>query len=501
MHILKNLKYNIILLIIAGLLTSTSCTREPVEDPIITTLPGDTETQIRDFVWKAMNSWYLYQNEQDLLHDTRDDNIQDYVNFLQGYNTPEALFDALLYQPNIKDRFSFIVDDYEALGNQLQGISEDFGFDYQLIRLSGSSNDIIGFVRYVLPGTPAARAGLQRGDLFGKVDGKQLTLTNYQQLLFNNRSYQLGLINFNGQQFIDEKSVSLTAEIIHENPVYKSEIIEHTGGMKVGYLVLNGFNHLYHAELNAAFGKFKNAGVQELVLDLRYNPGGTVITAAMLGSMIYSPDTGKNFIAFDYNDKHSEENQYLNFFDVVYLFNDDFEVTGVEALNSLELDRVFILTSRGTASASEAIINGLNPYMNVVVIGEQTVGKNVGSRTLYDAPASDFTNKSMANPKHKYAIQPLTTKIINSVGFGEFEDGFTPEIEISELDYLLDIKPLGNKEEILLSTALNYLSPTRTAPMYTPSFPTQTIIAGPEKKSQNPFYRSLNMDFLDQVPR
>ena len=120
MHILKKLKYNIILLILVGLFSITACTREPIEDPTITTLPDDTETQIRDFVWKAMNSWYLYQAEQDRLHDTRDDNVQNYVQFLQGYNSPEALFDGLIYQPNIKDRFSFIVDDYEALENQLQ---------------------------------------------------------------------------------------------------------------------------------------------------------------------------------------------------------------------------------------------------------------------------------------------------------------------------------------------------------------------------------------------
>lgn len=502
MSIIKNLKYNIILLIIPGMVLLGGCTREPsVEpDPVITQIPDDTDTQIRDFVWKTMNSWYLYQAEQNNLGDAQDDNVQDYVEFLQYYDSPEALFDGLLYQPNIKDRFSFIVDDYDALSNQLQGISEDFGFDYQLVRISSNTNDLIGYVRYILPDSPADKAGLKRGDLFGKVNGNQLSLSNYQQLLFNARSYDLGLIEFNGSQFVDRKSVPLTAEVIHENPVYKSEIKENSSGVKVGYLVLNGFNHLYHAHLNEAFGKFKNAGVNELVLDLRYNPGGTVITAAMLASMIYTTETDKNFIAFDYNDKHSEEDQYLNFFSEVYLFNEDFEVTGVEPLNSLGLDRVFVLTSTGTASASEALINGLDPYMDVIVIGGQTVGKNVGSRTLYDSPSSDFTDKSTANPAHKYALQPLTTKIINSIGFGDFEDGFTPDIEVSELDYLLDIEPLGSENEILFQTALNYISPTRSKKSYTPSFADRMIEPGPERKSQHPMYRSVNLDLVDLLP-
>ncbi len=501
MTILKKLKYNIILLILPGIIFLWGCTPEPdVEpDPVITSIPDDTDTQIRDFVWNAMNSWYLYQAEQDNLDDAMDDNIHDYVQFLQSFDSPEALFDALIYQPNIKDRFSFIVDDYELLQNELQGISEDFGFDYQLVRLSNNSNELIGYVRYVLPDTPAEEAGLKRGDLFGKVDGNQLTLSNYQRLLFSSRSYNLGLVEFNGSGFVDEKSVSLTAEVIHENPVFKTEVIENPGGVKVGYLVLNGFNHLYHSELNAAFGKLKNAGVDELVLDLRYNPGGAVITAAMLASMIYTTDTDKNFIVFGHNAKHRGQNQYLNFFSEVYIFDENYEITGVEPLNSLELDRLFVLTSRSTASASEAIINGLNPYMDVVVIGEQTVGKNVGSRTLYDAPASDFTSKAQANPKHKYALQPLTTKIVNSVGFGEFESGFTPDIKVSELDYLLELKPLGNENEILLETALNYLAPTRSQMIQPPGFPEIIVEPGPERRSKNPSYRSLVLDLVDDI--
>src|SRR5690606_18241698 len=106
-----------------------SCLKEPIVDDeqVLTSVPDDTETQIRDFVWSGMNSWYLYQGEVKDLSDAKDDYIPDYVAYLRSFGSPEALFDALIYKPNIKDRFSFIVDDYKELENRLQGISESFG--------------------------------------------------------------------------------------------------------------------------------------------------------------------------------------------------------------------------------------------------------------------------------------------------------------------------------------------------------------------------------------
>ncbi len=501
MSFIKHLKYNKILILFALFLILTGCSREPILEPEeeLTELPEDKETQIKDFVWNAMNSWYLYQEDQPLLNDARNDHIPDYAALLNAYSSPEAFFDGLLYKPNVKDKFSFIVDDYTALQNELQGISEDFGFDYQLVRFSSSNNDLIGYVRYVLPGTPAYEAGIRRGDLFGKVNGTQLTISNYQELLFNKKAYDLGLVKLNDGNFVQGNTVPMTAAIVHENPVFKSEILISNSGVTVGYLVLNGFNHLYHSELNQAFTKFRNNNVGELVLDLRYNPGGSVITAATLASMIFSDDPGKRFITFDYNSKHEELDNPLNFLNKVYKFNEDFEVTGTEPLTSLGLKRLFVLTSSATASASEAIINGLNPYMDVVVIGETTVGKNVGSRTLYDTPDSDYAAKPQGNQLHTYALQPLTTKIVNSAGFGEYENGFEPDIELSELDYIVDLKPLGSLDEPLLHAALEYLSPTRSSRQITKNFDGSSMKLVAERKSENPFYRSLTVDGVYKI--
>src|SRR5690606_5132860 len=115
MTVLKHMKYNKILWIIPLFVLNFGCTREPIDEPDtdLTEIPDDPDTQIRDFIWEAMNSWYLYQADQPGLADTQDDVISEYVGFLQGFDSPESFFDGLLYQPNVKDRFSFIMDDYE----------------------------------------------------------------------------------------------------------------------------------------------------------------------------------------------------------------------------------------------------------------------------------------------------------------------------------------------------------------------------------------------------
>jgi C-terminal processing protease CtpA/Prc len=110
------------------------------------------------------------------------------------------------------------------------------------------------------------------------------------------------------------------------------------------------------------------------------------------------------------------------------------------------------LTSRSTASASELVINGLKPYIDVIQIGETTTGKNVGSVTLYDSP--NFS-KATANPNHKYAMQPLVLKTVNSVGFGDYQSGLPATIQQSEDFGNLGV--IGDASEPLLATAINQI--------------------------------------------
>lgn len=123
------------------------------------------------------------------------------------------------------------------------------------------------------------------------------------------------------------------------------------------------------------------------------------------------------------------------------------------AINHLNLNKVYVLTTSSTASASELVINGLEPHIEVIQIGTKTIGKNVGSRTLYDS--ADYDKKG-ANPKHKYAMQPLVLKIVNSIGFGDYQTGLEPDIEVHE-DFE-NMQALGNINELFLATAISQIT-------------------------------------------
>lgn len=455
------------------------------------------QNEVSEYIWLSMNAYYFWQADVPNLSLEKYPTYDELYTFLNGFSSPETLFSSLLYED---DRFSFIVDDYEELEQSFQGISKSFGYELRLVR--ATDNSIFGYVKYVVPGSPADDAGLVRGDVFNKVNGSSLTDDNYRELLFGSENITLTLADFVDNTLIPTgETVSMTAVDLTENPILLSKVID-LQGLKVGYLVYNQFinNDAYHSELNAVFGDFINNGVSDLVLDLRFNPGGSVQTAQILASMIYGQATSSTvFGKINYNQNLAELNDDIMFFESI----PDVE----EPMNRMNLSRIFILTTGNTASASELIISGLLPYLDVTQIGTTTVGKNVGSITIYDSPNIQKTpsnsNVNHTNPNHTYAIQPIISQFSNADGFSDYVDGFVPDIEIEELDYLGDIKPLGDESEALLNQALSIIGGVaRTERMFkandfTPIFDSeslnehlQTIVLDPESV---PFelYKSL----------
>ena len=179
-----------------------------------------------------------------------------------------------------------------------------------------------------------------------------------------------------------------------------------------------------------------------MVLDFRYNGGGSIQTAAYLGSMVTGQFSGQVYSKLFYNENLEDNNRD-------YLFTNTIE--GLGAINSLNLSRVYVLTTnRRTASASELVINSLGAYIDVVVIGENTVGKTQASVTIYDSPNLTFEN---VNPNHNYALQPLIANSTNVNNELVPASGLTPNIELTERPNTLGT--LGNIEEPLLSAAIN----------------------------------------------
>jgi carboxyl-terminal processing protease len=413
-------------------------------------LAAPINLEVQDFIWKGLNQYYLWQAEVPNLSDDRFAN-QDQLNvFLTGYPAPEDLFDALRVDKSI-DRFSWIVSDYLELEGQLQGNTNNNGVEFQLSLKSSNSDEVIGWVRYIVPNSNASTKDIHRGDIFYGVNGKQLDRFNYVDLLLgSNNDYTLNLADIDGGAFTPNgKSVALTKTVLAENPILIDTVII-SGSHKIGYLMYNGFYSDYDTQLNDAFGTFKSQGITDLVLDLRYNGGGSVQTATRLASMITGSFTGQVFAKQQWNEKIQSFYEANNPASLNNLFTDKMESASI---NSVNMSKVYILTSRNTASASELVINGLQPHINVVQIGDVTVGKNVGSVTLYDSPTFEKKNR---NPNHRYAMQPLVLKIVNSDGFGDYQSGLIPTEK--QLEYINTLGVLGNTDEPLLNTAIRKIS-------------------------------------------
>ncbi|WP_109299222.1 S41 family peptidase [Aquimarina sp. AU474] len=412
---------------------STGCFDDKDDVPQIA-----STTDINNFIWRGMNVFYLYKADVADLANDRFASDQEYNTFISSFDTPEAIFESL--KSNV-DEFSFLVDDYIALEQAFDGLTMNNGMEFGLVRYPNVPSNIFGFVRYVLPNTDAQTKGIQRGYIFNTIDGTQITENNFRQLLEPD-TYTIGLATFDGTDITPTgESIELTKAQYTENPVFISKTID-VGGSPVGYIMYNAFTADFDAQLNAAFGQFKSDGVTDLILDVRYNGGGSVTSAIDLSSMITGQFNGQVFSTEEWNSELQSQRGEVNLFDT--------QIRTGEAINNLNLSRVYILTTRSSASASELVINGLDPYIDVIQVGATTRGKFQASITIYD---SNNFGRLGANIGHTYAMQPLVLKSINSVGFTDYFNGFVPEIPIEE-DFT-NPGTIGEANEPLLKAAID----------------------------------------------
>ncbi|MFL2633666.1 MAG: S41 family peptidase [Candidatus Marisimplicoccus sp.] len=445
--------------LLALILVFSSCKKSDDEDPNIIRI--ETDLEIIDFIWKGLNQYYYWQESVVNLSDSKKESESDYAYFLSQNPDPENFFNTLLHPD---DNFSWIVDDYVELENMLQGIDISDGMEFGLY-VECNDQNIFGFVRYVQKDSDAESKGVKRGMVFSNINGTRLTRDNYRDLLFNNSSSSYTIrfseISYNQNNqcaniIPGQEDLTLIKSRIVKNPIHISKIIEN-GGQKIGYLMYNQFLGVvesegkdYNSELNDAFANFLSNGINDLVIDLRYNPGGRISTSINLASMITGQFNNQVFAKERWNSK------LMNYWDenspesLLNRFTN--KLGNNQSIFSLNLDRVFVLTSARTASASELLINGLEPYIDVIHIGDFTVGKNQGSITVYDY-INDSRDK---NPNHMYAMQPIVLKIGNVAGYTDFPDGLEPDIFIKES--LLNPGILGDVEEPLLKIAIDQIS-------------------------------------------
>jgi C-terminal processing protease CtpA/Prc len=344
------------------------------------------------------------------------------------------------------DKWSSITDDYEALNQRFQGTPEAMGYSLAYYVFSNSENMFL-LVKFVYPGSPADEAGIQRGDIILIIDGKQITTSNYQDLL-DKKAYTIGLGQLE-ENTIKNSGISynLTKRIIDANPIVYSKVFEYDK-VKIGYFVyaefIAGTNDKYLGSIDTLFSRFKQQEIEELIVDLRHNPGGNLGVAGYLASSIGPREVSTQreiLIRNAYNDNYTayfkEEGENSDRF--IYTF---------PAVNvNLDLKKVHFLTSSNSASASELLIIGLSPYMDVVQVGESTYGKCYGSWLIPD---------SEEPARHNYAMMPVTFKYANAQGFSDFINGLSPDYFITE--DLTQALPFGNTKDPLLGRALETIT-------------------------------------------
>ncbi|WP_426073413.1 S41 family peptidase [Janthinobacterium sp. DSP2-3-3] len=363
----------------------------------------------------------------------------------QSFTTPIAYFDVLKTtatmasgKPKDQFHFTYTTAEWEA---SLNGVELGYGMLLALTRTTPPRKAVISIVE---PGSPAALAGLQRGDLLQTIDGvdfvyapdtASVKIINAGLFPKAQGTHTLGFSR-NGAPM----SVSLTAVDVNTSAVQNERIIDTPTG-KVGYLTFNTHNNVAERQLVETMRRFQAAGISDLVLDVRYNGGGYLDVASELAYMIAGPQvtTGKTFEQVLFNDKTRPEAP-VPFHAQSQGFAGPNPLPKGTVLPSLGLKRVTLLTTGNTCSASEAIINGLRGVdVQVNLIGGTTCGKPYG---FYPRPNCGTTY---------FAVQ---FQGVNAKGFGDFADGMAPTCDVAD-DYQ---HQLGDTAEGMLAAALRYRS-------------------------------------------
>lgn len=407
---------------------------------------GEFYALIEDRQWieETMRTNYLWAEDMPVIK-----NENDY------FKEPATFFKSLLSKNAMNgkgDKYSYMEKDQETKQqesrSQMLDRTSTYGMEFELTNdPTGTTNHIYAHILYVLDGSPAQQAGIIRGDWLSSVNGQRITTSNYQ-LLKNGDAVKVTRTNIST---IDGRYSWQTADTLHLptsitmeiNPFYIDTLYQ-IKGQRIAYMMYNEFSsgpqnkgteETYNEQMKAIFARFKAQQPNALILDLRYNNGGFLQCAQALGSLIAPVSAlGKNFVNLKFNAKANPQVQ-------------SYPLLQSYAEANLNLDKIYILTTNHTASASEALINGLIPYMgkeNIIIIGERTEGKNVAMTPF-------------RNDTHGITLWPVVAYVSNAQNEGDYKEGFEPTYELIERN-VINWHPLGNTQEYLLNNAIKLIT-------------------------------------------
>jgi carboxyl-terminal processing protease len=377
------------------------------------------EDAVKQTIFESMQDFYFWEDKL-----PKTIKVSDYA-------SNQELLNAISFKP--LDRFSYLTTREEfnaAFTGQVTGVH---GFGIAL------DKDQIPFVGFVFKDGPAGKDGWQRGWEIIEVNGKAASTYKTANGGYN---FQLGpndvgVTNRFKFKLADGSITERTIrkESFQSNSELHKEVIE-TANKKIGYWVYNSFRATSgltptrSQEVEDAMVYFQNQGINELIIDLRYNGGGSVAVAEqILNYIVPSSANDKTMYVYRHNTKQASRNRSARF----------------RKIGNLNFNRVVFITSRGSASASELVINSLDPYLDVVLIGDNTFGKPVGS-----FPLSDLYRTLRDN---NVEIVPITFAIDNADGRADYFEGFPANFLASDNP----ARNWGDREERRLKAALEYI--------------------------------------------
>lgn len=363
-----------------------------------------------------------------------------------SYDSPQVYFNRLVSNQRTpsgarKDNFHF----YEPTENQeawTAGITYGYGLN---LKANWNIPRSI-YVTYSDTASPAANKGIKRGAKIIAIDGVSVATGDGNSLIAALYPSQINAVHeFEIQDVgaVTSRKVTLESASLPTDSVSVAKTIEHNGS-KVGYIQFNTFIPDAQDKWVSAINTLNSDGVTDLVVDMRYNGGGYIAVAAQVGYMIAGANTTNKVFYQDVANSKSPKEDPWGFLD-----------TGLYGLNkfltlpTLNLQRVYVLSTRGTCSASELVINSLRGIgVSVYLIGDTTCGKPYGFLPQPNCGTTYYT---------------IQFKAVNAKGFGEYSDGFIPSSTDNNLDRVKGCKvsddlnhELGDPQEALLATALQF---------------------------------------------
>lgn len=428
------------LVLLASPIIFTACKKndKPAPDP---TPVATTEDLLKDSVFLYTKEVYLwndlipsYETFNPRKYSTGADNLATANNVMKGIKALQPL-----------DRFSMVLSKEASSGLQT-GEDIDFGFFIKSASLDRVEpfDSVYWFVNYVYDQSSAGLGGVQRGWYINKINGTTIKYDQASVDILN--SVFFGSSTSASFEFVktdgSAATINLNKTSFTANSVLYKNVIS-TAGKKVGYLVFNQFfGAPSRTELDNAFSYFQSQGVNEMVVDLRYNPGGSVETQDKMANIL-APSSANDKTMYQYifnstlqNNQHQLIRKKLGYGNMFAPGPNTISYVKEGALN---LSRIFFIVSHNTASASELLINNLKPYMDVKLIGEKTYGKPVGFFPI---------------PVYNVDIYPISFKTVNSAGSADYYTGFTPDFSAPDGVN----RSWGDVNEPSLAAALRYIS-------------------------------------------